>query len=86
MKNLTISTGHTNINTEKQSEINKTPKSLEINTSKTEEEQKEEIIFDILIDSEVLDLSIQALNKLIKFLNPTNSTFDHGNNPIYQFK
>lgn len=54
--------------------------------SDEEPKVKREVILDIPLDAEVLSLSIKAMNKLISFFNPTNSTFDTGNNPIYQFK
>jgi tetratricopeptide (TPR) repeat protein len=80
-----VGSGQTNINTQEQSE-NHSHKANDLLNFDGESEVKRDIILDIPIDMDVLSLSIKAMNKLISFFNPTNSTFDTGNNPIYQFK
>lgn len=44
-----------------------------------------EIILAITLDSEILDLSIKAMTKLIKFFNPGQSTFSVASHPVNEF-
>lgn len=75
---------------EDEDEENKSEASNESNTHRVSKDSEEGnnrvIILDVPFDDEVLKLSIKAIDKLIKFFNPTESIFESGSNPIYQFK
>jgi len=96
LNNLAVTSGETNENSKRNSEngnsevnsenedFNKTQILSDGNTEGNKKQK--EIILDIKMDKDILDLSIKAMDKLINYFNPSNSTFDQYDNPIYQFK